>query len=310
MYCAASVKMGSSRRSPRTKFERFCPGRNRPFVSPGYWHGDFVRKETLVKASGQLLLIELQDEVMKHYNNQSIVFDQADLEAILAAHGGGPHYVYILRYPDGIECYGGFGTPFYVGLGQGLRVFAHEKEASDPKNSSAKVEAIRSIWEQGQQIIRTLDSVHDQEPWDREEELINEIGRLAEGRGPLTNDQTYSPSTKINGVELRKYAGNHIDSGDVTAIPQTFKLRNERLKVGPREPKIRTSVMGKIYTVLEDNPGVTGEELVHLLLHVDFSRNKSPYTQGGGVSASWLVGYIEGGYFRKDHLIFQKFVNR
>lgn len=246
---------------------------------------------------------------MNQNKNLSIINDQADLKAHLSAHGGGPQYVYVLRAPDGIECYGGIGTPFYVGIGRGARIFAHEEEARDPKRSSAKVEAIRSIWEKGQQIIRTIDSVHSQEPWDREEELINNIGRLAEGRGPLTNDQTYSRSTKINGVELRKYAADHMDSGDETAISEKFKLKEVRLVVSSIEPKSRKSVFGKIYTVLEDNPGVTGEELVHLLFDVDFTKNKSAYTQSGRVSSSWLIGYIEGGYFRKDHLYFKKFMS-
>lgn len=155
--------------------------------------------------------------------------------------------------------------------------------------------------------MRSIDSVHSQEPWDREEELINTIGRLAEGIGPLTNDQTYSRSIKLNGVELRKYAARHQDSGDETTIPSTFKLRDTRLMAGPREPRSRASVFGKIYTVLEKHPGVTGEELVHLLRSVDFRDNQSPYTQSGRVSSSWLVGYIEGGYFRNDRLHVQRF---
>jgi len=245
---------------------------------------------------------------MNQADKQSVVRDRADLEAIISEAGGGPHYVYTLRFPDGVECHGGIGTPFYVGIGQGARVFAHEDEARDLTRSSAKTEAIRSIWKQGLEVIRTIDSVHDQQPWDREEELINEIGRRAEGCGPLTNDQTYSRSTKLNGVELRKYAADHIDSGDETAIPAKFKLRDVRLMTGPREPRTRKSVFGKIFSVLEENPGVTGEELVGLLLNVDFTSNESPYTQSGRVSSSWLVGYIEGGFFRKDRLHIQRYV--
>lgn len=238
-----------------------------------------------------------------------IVNDRADLNAILCAHCDSPHYVYMLRYPDGIECYNGIGTPFYVGIGQGHRVFAHEEEARNPTISSAKVEAIRSTWDLGQQIIRTIDTICDQEPWDREEELINEIGRRAEGLGPLTNDQTYTRSTKLNGVELRKYAPNHIDSGDETAIPAKFRLRDVRLMAGPKEPISRKSVFGKIYAVLEDNQGVTGKELVGLLHDVDFADNKSAYTQSGKVSSSWLVGYIESGYFHKNRQHIQAFVD-
>ncbi|MCH8277994.1 MAG: hypothetical protein IIC12_03575 [Proteobacteria bacterium] len=40
------------------------------------------------------------------------------------------HYVYVLKDQ--------FGTPFYVGLGQGSRLFQHEEEAGDKENTSAK----------------------------------------------------------------------------------------------------------------------------------------------------------------------------
>lgn len=239
-------------------------------------------------------------------NNRQIT-DRADLDRFIAASGGGPHYVYLLRVPDGQAKHGGLGTPFYVGIGQGGRLFAHEEEARDPARSGAKVETIRSIWATGGDVVRTIDSVHMVEPWGREEELINSIGRLAEGTGPLTNAQTYAPSVKLNGIEHRKYAADHTASGDANAIPSKFKLRHTRLMAGPREPLSRTSVFGKIYTVAEANPGVTGEELVALLSALDFTGNKSAYTQGGQVSSSWLVGYIEGGYYRNDRLHLQDF---
>ena len=237
----------------------------------------------------------------------SSIDNLADLARLLEAHGGGPHYVYVLRLPDGRPSFGGIGTPFYVGIGQGARLFSHEEEARDPLRSSAKVEAIRSIWAGGGEVVRTIDSVHSVEPWHREEELIAAIGRLAEGTGPLTNAQTYSPSFKIDGIEHRKYAADHRSAGEANSIPPKFKLRHTRLMAGPRKPISRTSVFGKIYDVAEANPGVTGEELVELLRAVDFSGNKSAYTQGGQVSSSWLVGYIEGGYFRNDRQHLQEF---
>lgn len=238
------------------------------------------------------------------------ITDRADLARLITASGDGAHYVYLLRVPDGKPSAGGFGTPFYVGIGQGWRLFAHEDEARDPARSNAKIEMIRSIWAKGGEVVRTIDSVHAAEPWGREEELINSIGRLAEGTGPLTNAQTYAPSLKLNGVELRKYAADHEGSGDANAIPEKFKLRHTPLMAGPREPLSRTSVFGKIYTVAEANPGVTGEDLIRLLSKVDFTGNKSAYTQGGQVSASWLVGYIEGGYFRRDRQHLQDYEER
>lgn len=238
------------------------------------------------------------------------ISDPAGLAGLIADSGGGPYYVYILRVPDGEPGFGGSGTPFYVGIGQGARLFAHEKEAEDPAHSGAKVETIRSIWAKGGEIVRTIDSIHAVEPWDREEELINSIGRLADGASPLTNAQTYAPSLKLNGIELRKYAADHAASGDANAIPPKFKLRHTRLMAGPKEPLSRTSVFGKIYTVAETNPGVTGEDLIGLLSAVDFTGNKSAYTQGGKVSASWLVGYIEGAYFRNDRQHLQDYQER
>lgn len=237
----------------------------------------------------------------------SSITNHADLARFVNANGGGPHYVYVLRFPDMSTSFGGVGTPFYVGIGQGARLFSHEEEARDTSRSSAKVETIRSIWESGGKVVRTIDSVHAVEPWLREEELIAEIGRLADGTGPLTNAQTYAPSFKINGIEHRKYAADHNGPGEVNSIPAKFKLRHTRIMAGPRKPISRTSVFGKIYDVVEANPGVTGEELVELLRAVDFSGNKSAYTQGGQVSSSWLVGYIEGGYFRSDRQHLQEF---
>jgi hypothetical protein len=73
--------------------------------------------------------------------------------------------------------------------------------------------------------------------------------------------------------------------------------------VGPWKPNNPTSVYGKIYAVLETNPGVTGSELVELLLSVDFSNNPTVYSQGGQVSKPWLAKYIDGGFYAKNHCI-------
>lgn len=237
------------------------------------------------------------------------VFDRADLEAIIAA-GGGPHYVYVLRRPDGVASHGGVGTPFYVGIGRGSRLFAHEEEAKDPRVTSAKVDVIRAIWAAGGDVVRTIDSVHSQEPWDREAELIAEIGCTVDGTGPLTNSQVYARSTKLGGIELRKYANDHLSTGDANAIPAKFKLRDVRLAAGPIEPRSRTSVFGKIFAVAEAHRGSTGAELIELLKKVDFSANKSAYTQSGQVCAAWLAGYLEGAYFRSDRRYLQAYRER
>ena len=206
------------------------------------------------------------------------------------------HYVYVLRYPDNVPIHGGLGTPFYVGIGQRNRLFSHE-EAALRGEQSEKADAIRAIVSAGKQVVRTIDSFHSIEPFLREAELIHEIGRKAEGKGPLLNAQTYAPSAKIDGVEARKYAAEQAAAGSFDAIPDKFKLRHIRLMAGPKEPKSRTSVMGKVYSAVESNPGITGEELLRLLQNEDFTDNKSAYTQSGQVCAAWLVGYIDGACF-------------
>ena len=77
------------------------------------------------------------------------------------------HYVYLLCHPRG-----GLQAPFYVGIGRGNRIFAHEDEARDSRVAGRKVEIIRSIWADGRQVMRFIDSVHQSEPWHREAELI------------------------------------------------------------------------------------------------------------------------------------------
>jgi len=99
------------------------------------------------------------------------ISDRSQLARLIAGSGGGPYYVYLLRMPDESPQFGGTGTPFYVGIGQGTRLFAHEEEARDPARSGAKVETIRSIRAKGGEVVRTIDSIHAIEPWDREEEL-------------------------------------------------------------------------------------------------------------------------------------------
>jgi hypothetical protein len=229
---------------------------------------------------------------------------RTDLEQLLSARPE-KHYVYVLRYPDRVPSFGGVGTPFYVGIGQRFRLFEHEQAAIFGDDSSEKAQAIRKIYDAGKKPVRTIDSFHDAEPWIREAELIHEIGRKADGTGPLLNAQTYAPSAKIDGVEVRKYAAEQAAAGSFDALPEKFRLRRTRLVVGPETPKTRTSVMGKVYTAVEANPGITGEELVRLLQREDFTDNKSAYTQSGQVCAAWLVGYIDGACFHPRARIIQ-----
>lgn len=215
-----------------------------------------------------------------------------DLRSLLAR-AKAPYYVYVLCRPRR----GGDLIPFYVGIGQGDRLFAHEAQAKDPSVTGRKVEIIRSIWDAAAEVARFIDSFHTEYPWGHEEALINRFGLLRDGTGVLANHDRYARSVTAEGVELRKYAteGN--------TLPSNFHHRHTRLKVGPRLPRNPRSVYGKICGVLSTHPGVTGEKLVELLLSVDFSDNPSAYTQSGRVSLPWLAKYIDGGFYEKNQCI-------
>jgi len=215
--------------------------------------------------------------------------------AEVLSESGKRFYVYVLYRPHANK---GLDTPFYVGIGQGNRLFAHEREARDPNAAGSKLEVIRGLWAKGLDIVRIIDSFHDREPWDREEALINQWGLLKDGTGLLVNEQRYARAcTAEGGAELRKYAhhGNE--------LPPNFRSRCRRLRSGPRRPANPDSVYGKICAVLDENPGTVGAELVELLLRVDFSANKSAYTKSGEVSRPWLAGYIDGGFYKRNQCI-------
>jgi len=218
-----------------------------------------------------------------------VVDDRETLMRILSD-GARPFYVYLLCVPPATLHM----RPFYVGIGQSDRVFSHEDEAKLETSTGRKVQEIRRIWKSGQNVVQVIDGFFAQEPWEREESLINFFGLVKDGTGILMNEQRYSPSHVREGVELRKYAN------DGNNLPANFIRRSTRLRPGPRVPKNSYSVYGKICKVLERDPAVTGEELVELLLDVDFSGNKSAYTKDGAVSRPWLAKYIDGGFYAKN----------
>jgi hypothetical protein len=236
-----------------------------------------------------------------------VVHDPSHLQQLLQENSGTPHYTYLLRKPDGIVCLGGVGTPFYCGIGTGGRLFSHVKEVQKGMQKSRKAQVIAAILDEGKTVLHCIDGFFDKQPWDREEYLIRTIGQVKHGTGPLTNEQDYAPSYKLNGIELRKYATTDVKDADT--IPPGFDLRSVRLTTGSVEPKSRRSVHGKIYSVVEEHPGVTGEELVALLKRIDFSDNPSAYTQSGEVCAAWLCGYITGGFRRKDRRHLQRYTD-
>lgn len=203
------------------------------------------------------------------------------------------YYVYVLCRPPRRPRM----VPFYVGVGQRDRLFAHEAQARDSRAGGAKIDIIRSIWHARDQVVRFIDSFHTEYPWSKEEALINAFGLLRDGTGILANHDRYAKSATAEGVELRKYAS------EGNSLPSNFHSRDIMLKVGPRQPGNPRSVYGKICDVLRQHPGVTGEQLVELLLSVDFSDNPSAYTQSGRVSLPWLAKYIDGGFYKKNQCI-------
>lgn len=103
-----------------------------------------------------------------------------------------PFYVYVLYKPNS--------SPFYVGKGKiqskDQRITYHECEAksagkwkSSPHFNRHKINTIKKIWAQEQEVLYAIDSWHETEKSvnDREKELIASIGRQCIGTGPLTN---------------------------------------------------------------------------------------------------------------------------
>ncbi len=231
-------------------------------------------RKTLYNTNGKLLIAD-RDEMIRAISE-----------------GKSRFYVYVLCSPPVAKMM----QPFYIGIGQNDRLFSHEVEAGIPTAVGRKVEKIRKIWSVGGQVVRVIDGFFEQEPWPREGELINQFGLVKDGSGILLNEQRYAPSHLKNGIELRKYAEVGND------LPSNFIRRFTRLMTGTRTPN-SASVYGKICNVLAQYPGVTGEELVKLLLNVDFSMNKSAYTAPGVVSRPWLAKYIDGGFYVKNKFI-------
>jgi hypothetical protein len=213
------------------------------------------------------------------------------------------HYVYLLRLPDNLPAYGSTGTPFYVGVGQKVRMFEHEKAARSSDQSSPKLDTIRKIKASRRDVIYTIDSWHDTErgAFLREADLINQIGLVADGSGTLTNTQTYAAPQQINGIEVSKYLVRQTAAGSVEAMPTDFPYRSIQLKAGPRKPTNPTSVFGIIFDTLAKNPGITGEQLYKLLMQIDWSVcKKTKYVSDGKVCGTWVCDYIKGGFYTKN----------
>ena len=232
------------------------------------------------------------------------VADSSDLEGAVGRVLG-HNYVYVLRHPDGSEKFGGIGTPFYVGIGIGHRIFEYEKAARIASTTGTKVDTIRAIWNAGDNVIRTIDSFDQTDLWHREAELVNAIGLLKDGTGTLTNEQRPPLSRTIDGIEVRKYADRQAAAGGPRGLPSDFRLADTALVLGPNVPQSRTSVAGVIYTLVEDEPGITGREVVERMLDMDWSKTKSAYTQSGNICAVWAADWVYGCCIHKKLQIIQ-----
>lgn len=129
--------------------------------------------------------------------------------ARLAAEAG-RFYVYVLLKPDG--------TPFYVGKGIGRRVFGHEAEAWNTAKVSHKLNLIRRLRREGQEVGYALDSFFSDEAaaHARERELIALYGRHDLGRGPLTNqldggEGAANPSAEVQARHAASLGGEAED---------------------------------------------------------------------------------------------------
>ncbi|WP_137751683.1 GIY-YIG nuclease family protein [Sphingopyxis sp. L1A2A] len=233
-----------------------------------------------------------------------IIGNPSELDQALAK-GLGPNYVYILRHPDEVEKFGGVGTPFYVGIGIGHRIFEHEKAASIASTTGRKVTAIRAIWAAGGEVARTIDSFDQTDLWHREAELVNAIGLLKDGTGTLTNEQRPPMSFTIDGIEVRKYSHRQSAAGGPRCIPSDFRLANTALVPGPNTQQSRTSVAGVIYSLVENEPGITGREVVERMMEMNWTKTKSAYTQSGSICAVWAADWVHGCCFHTKLQIIQ-----
>lgn len=105
-------------------------------------------------------------------------------------------YVYVLARPDG--------TPFYVGKGQGDRIYAHEQAAARGVRGH-RYSIIRKIWKQGGQVQRYILLTTDdpQEAFDYERDTI-----ALYGRENLSNQTDGGDGTNGKTLEARQRIAN------------------------------------------------------------------------------------------------------
>ena len=100
------------------------------------------------------------------------------------------YYVYELSHPDG--------TPFYVGKGQGARLFNHIREAFH-RCACQKCQTIRQIWDDGGEVRHTIVFETDNETlaYQYERELIATYGLVNLSNYTCGWGQPKAPKTRV-----------------------------------------------------------------------------------------------------------------
>jgi hypothetical protein len=105
----------------------------------------------------------------------------------------GKYYVYTYAYPVSMG-----GAIFYVGKGTGNRIYAHEWDAKTSWDGSEKAQAIRRIWDKGEEVVKSIvfRSDDSKEAREYEQRLIAEIGFESLTNQRLNKNASTQPLTR------------------------------------------------------------------------------------------------------------------
>ncbi len=188
-----------------------------------------------------------------------------------------PTYLYVYLDPrkPGKYTYSNFISflyePFYIGKGQGNRAYSHLQEAYRTKivGNRIKINKIKKIVATGQfPIISLLEHGTDLDMRTKEIYLINSIGIIVDGTGPLTNikkdnsppgrrpllKRKYTPRGPTTTVYTENYAmrinndliHNFIANGFTVCPWQRPRKNNSMSRVGHKNPMAgRSAVKGR-----------------------------------------------------------------
>lgn len=97
-------------------------------------------------------------------------------------------------------------------------------------------------------------------------------------------------------IVLGKYEEptDRLCGGDPLKLPDHFKHADDRLTIGDCEPEGEGTVMRRVWEIVRDHPGITGQDLVLRMLQLDWSANMTLYGKGHKVCSLWAIGYVNG----------------